>query len=230
MNSPLVIVPTYNERENIDRLLDTILSLPSRWHVLVIDDRSPDGTADAVSTHAEYKNRVHLIQRPGKMGLGTAYCTGFRWALERAYEWIAQMDADFAHDPIDLEKLKGATENTPIALGSRYIQGGGTIGWAKHREFISRCANIYARIFTGVPAHDLTGGFKCFKRETLSKLEIDKVKSEGYAFQIEVTTQLYRKGCSVTEVPIIFKEREKGVSKFSKKIVFEAFFVVAKLG
>ncbi len=230
MTNPLVVVPTYNEKENIGRLLPVLLGLPSNFHVLVVDDGSPDGTADIIKKHTELNSRVFLLEREEKKGLGTAYLFGFQWALDHGYSHIAQMDADFSHDPNDLERLLAETETADLVLGSRYIPEGGVKGWAKRREFLSRGANLYARLFTRVPAHDLTGGFKCYRREALESLDFSKIGSLGYAFQIETTTNVFRKGFRIREIPIVFHERTCGVSKLSGHVVWEAIWVVLRLG
>jgi dolichol-phosphate mannosyltransferase len=228
--SPIVIIPTYNERDNVDRLLNHIFLLPPAFEVLIIDDHSPDGTAEIIKAHGEFGRRLHLIERSGKLGLGTAYTQGFTWALERNYPFVLQMDADFSHNPSDLPRLLESAKGCDLALGSRYIPGGGVSGWAKKRETLSRLANIYARIVTRVPAHDLTGGFKCYRRETLLAIDLGRIHSEGYAFQIETTFRVHRMKLRISEVPIIFKEREWGVSKISRAVVWEALWLVAKLG
>lgn len=229
---PLVIVPTYNEATNISALLEAVLELPPRFHLLVIDDGSPDGTAGLVreaQARPEYQGRIHLLERPAKLGLGTAYLQGFAWALERGYPRICQMDADFSHDPADLLRLLGVTSGAGLAVGTRYMPGGGSQGWSWFRRFLSRSANLYARLVTRVPLRDLTGGFKCYRRETLAALPLGEIRSEGYAFQIETTVKAVRAGFRAVEVPILFRERLHGKSKLSRRIIWEALWTVLRI-
>jgi dolichol-phosphate mannosyltransferase len=229
---PVVIIPTYNEAANIGALLEAVLTLPARFHVLVIDDHSPDGTAGVVQdcqARAEYQGRIHLLERPGKLGLGTAYLKGFAWALERGYPKICEMDADFSHKPEDLPRLLEAAEGAGLAVGTRYMPGGGCEGWSRLRLILSRTANLYARIVTGIPLRDLTGGFKCYRREALAALRLPDIRSEGYAFQIETTAHVVRAGFKAAEVPIVFQERLHGKSKLSRGIVWEAIWTVLRL-
>lgn len=231
-NSALVIVPTYNEAHNIPKLIDKVLGLGSAIDLLVVDDDSPDGTADIVmERQQEYKNRLHLIRREGKLGLGTAYVRGFKFALERDYEYICEMDADFSHDPEDLPRLIDEVEsgNTDVAIGSRYCKGISIVNWPLSRLFLSYSANLYARIITGLPVADTTAGFKCIRREVLESISVDKIRSNGYAFQIELHFRAWKAGYRLKEVSIIFKEREEGVSKMSKGIVWEAIWRVWSL-
>jgi dolichol-phosphate mannosyltransferase len=232
VSKALVVVPTYNEVDNISALLDGILKLPSGFEILVVDDHSLDGTANRVSQRKGMPGgeRIHLLLRAGKLGLGTAYCAGFRWALERNYSFVFEMDADLSHNPDDLERLYRQGQTNDLILGSRYMKGGGTEGWSRTREWISRAANIYARLVIGTRIHDMTGGFKCYSQKALLALDIDTLRSEGYAFQIETTTRVLRAGLRVTEIPIIFRERAHGKSKFSKKIIWEAIWTVLRLG
>ncbi|MFH1018631.1 MAG: polyprenol monophosphomannose synthase [Pseudomonadota bacterium] len=227
---PIVIIPTYNEVTNLTELLNTVFSLPSRFDVLVVDDSSPDGTGNLVKTHPQFGRRLYLLERCTKAGLGTAYLDGFAWAFTRTYTHIAQMDADLSHDPSDLERLLDVAKGGGVALGSRYIPNGGVEGWSRRRLMLSRFANIYARWFTRVPVHDLTSGFKCYPRPILQSILALPVVAEGYAFQIETIVRVHRRGNSVTEVPILFRERRRGQSKISRKIVWEALWLVAKLG
>jgi len=223
---PVVILPTYNERANLATLIPHILA-DSRFHVLVVDDNSPDGTADLVREMAsDYPGRLHLICRPGKLGLGTAYLTGFRWALDREYDLICEMDADFSHDPETLPRLIEAARHADLVLGSRYVPGGGTVNWSPLRRFISRGGSTYARLILGLPYRDLTGGFKCFRRRVLESLDLDTIQSSGYAFQIELTYRAHRAGFRIVEVPIRFEERRAGQSKMSMQIVAEALIRV----
>lgn len=225
----LVVLPTYNERENMPALLPAVLA-DGRFDVLVVDDGSPDGTAQVVLEVAErYPDRVHLIQRPGKLGLGTAYKTGFRWALERDYDLIFEMDSDFSHDPAMLPALAAATDSADLVLGSRYVPGGGTVNWSRLRQFISQGGSTYTRLILGIPYRDLTGGFKCFRRQVLETIDLDAVNSTGYAFQIEMTYRAHQAGFQIVEVPITFRERQAGQSKMGVGIMVEALFRVWKL-
>jgi len=230
VNAPLVVIPTYNEATNIGPLIDEILSLPSRFEILVVDDSSPDGTSALVEGHPAFGDRVHILKRPRKQGLGKAYREGFGWALARKYETICHMDADFSHNPKDLERLLEKAKDADLVLGTRYIPEGRTEGWPLRRLLLSRAANLYARIVTGLPPHDLTGGFKCYRREALASLDLSSIRSEGYAFQIETTAHVARKGLSVRELPIVFRERSRGASKISRRIVWEAVWLVLRLG
>jgi dolichol-phosphate mannosyltransferase len=223
------VIPTFNEAENIVPLLDAVLALPSGFDALVVDDGSPDGTAARVRTRPAFNSRVHRLGRPAKLGLGTAYLDGFCWALGEAYDPIARMDADFSHDPADLERLTAGLARADLTLGTRYMRDGGVVGWARYRELLSRSANFYARILTRVPLRDLTGGFKGSRRATLARLPFDSIRSEGDAFQIETTVRAVRLGARAVQVPIVFRERRSGVSKISRRIVGEAFFGVLRL-
>ncbi len=226
----LVIVPTYNERENIERLIERVLSQDDRIDMLVVDDGSPDGTGAVVETIASTDSRVHLLSRARKMGLGTAYIAGFRWALERDYAYILEMDADFSHDPIHLPQFLKAIENADLVLGSRYQEGRVTVvNWPMTRLILSYCANIYARSVTGLQLWDATGGFKCFRRTVLESIDLDHVRSNGYAFQIEMSFRAWKKGFRIAEIPIVFVDRSEGTSKMSKKIVREAVWMVWRL-
>ena len=226
----LVIVPTYNEKENILLMLDAILQQHECLEVLVVDDGSPDGTGDMVAAEAEKNSRIHLIRRKGKMGLGSAYVTGFKWALERDYERVFEMDADFSHSPSDLTRFLEAAEESDLVLGSRYMkQRISVVNWDLRRLILSYGANVYTRLVTGLPISDATGGFKCFRREALQALNLDKMKSDGYCFQIETTFKIWKKGMRVKEIPIVFTDRTRGTSKMSGGIISEAFFLVLKL-
>jgi dolichol-phosphate mannosyltransferase len=230
VRSALVIVPTYNERENIPRLLPSILSQDSRLEVLVVDDNSPDGTGALVDALAAEEPRLHCLHRAGKLGLGTAYLDGFRWGLERGYDCLFEMDADFSHDPGHLPKFLEAIESYDLVLGSRYLHGRVTVvNWPIGRLLLSYFANVYARWVTGLPIADATGGFKCFRREVLAAVELDHVESNGYAFQIEMSFRAWKKGFRLGEIPIMFVDRDVGVSKMSKKIVREAVWRVWRL-
>jgi dolichol-phosphate mannosyltransferase len=226
----LVIVPTYNERENIERLIATVLGQDASLDVLVVDDGSPDGTGEIADRLAEQNPRVHAVHRPKKMGLGTAYLTGFRWALERDYDFIFEMDADFSHDPAHLPQFLSAIQSCDLVLGSRYRNGRVTVvNWPMTRLLLSYCANIYARVITGLELGDATGGFKCFRRSVLEAIPLDEVRSNGYAFQIEMSFRAVRKNFRITEIPIVFVDRTDGVSKMSKHIVREAIWMVWRL-
>lgn len=225
----LVIVPTYNESNNIARLAETVMALDDAIHLLIVDDGSPDGTADIVKSKQEiYPERLHLIERSGKLGLGTAYVRGFKYALENDYNYICEMDADFSHDPQDLPRLieevrKG---NADVAIGSRYAKGISIINWPLSRLILSYSANLYARFITGLPIFDTTAGFKCIHRKVLEAISVDKIRSNGYAFQIEIHFRAWKEGFRLKEIAIIFREREEGVSKMSKAIVWEAIWRV----
>lgn len=226
----LVIVPTYNERDTIRRIIDAVLAQGPSMEILVVDDGSPDGTGDIVDEVAEVNRRVHVLHRPKKMGLGTAYLAGFRWALERDYEFVFEMDADFSHDPNHLPIFLEAATDADLVLGSRYRQGKVTVvNWPISRLMLSYAANIYARAVTGVPLYDATGGFKCFRRRVLEAIPLDDVKSNGYAFQIEMSFRAWRKGFRIVEIPIVFVDRTEGQSKMSRRIVLEAIWMVWRL-
>lgn len=226
----LVIVPTYNERENILRLIDTVLAQDPRIDMLIVDDGSPDGTAAIVEERARVEPRVSLLNRGKKLGLGTAYVAGFRWALERDYAYVFEMDADFSHDPSHLPSFLASIRDCDLVLGSRYQQGRVTVvNWPMPRLILSYGANIYARFVTGLPLYDSTGGFKCFRREVLASIDLDDVRSNGYAFQIEMSFRAWRKGFRIVEIPIVFVDRTEGESKMSKRIVREAIWMVWRL-
>jgi len=226
----LVIVPTYNERANIERLITAVLSQDARLDVLVVDDNSPDGTGGIADAIAERSPRVHALHRPGKMGLGTAYVAGFEWALQRDYEYVFEMDADFSHDPMHLAEFLAAIQTADLVLGSRYRRGRVTVvNWPMSRLILSYAANIYARHVTGMPFDDLTGGFKCFRRGVLEAIDLKAVRSNGYAFQIEMTFHAWRRQFRIAEIPITFTDRSEGESKMSKRIVREAIWMVWRL-
>jgi len=226
----LVIVPTYNERFNITRLIPAVLAQDPSLEMLVVDDASPDGTGGVVDAIAANNDRVHVIHREGKLGLGTAYIAGFRWALERKYDLVFEMDADFSHNPELLPEFLQAVKEADVVLGSRY-QGGrvNVVNWPMSRLFLSYAANIYARAVTGLPVSDTTGGFKCFRRNVLESVDLNSVRSNGYAFQIEMSFRAWKRGFRLFEIPIIFVDRTEGVSKMSKKIVREAVWMVWRL-
>lgn len=229
MTKALIITPTYNERENIETLLARIHEVAPDAHILVVDDNSPDGTGEYVAQRNSSEDWIHLIRREGKLGLGTAYCTGFKWALENSYDAIIQMDADLSHNPEKIPVLLRQLQDADLVIGSRYIKGVNVVNWPLSRLILSWCANIYAKIITGVPVWDLTGGFKCWRREVLANLDIDTIRSEGYSFQIETTYRAYHLGYQIKEVPIIFVDRTEGASKMSKKIIYEAVWMVPRL-
>ena len=225
----LLIVPTYNEIDNVEKMLKILTSLYDTLNILIIDDGSPDGTADIVKKYQQSNEKIHLIERSGKLGLGTAYITGFRWALERDYKFVFEMDCDFSHDPKDLPSLLEAAQKNDLVIGSRYIDGIRIINWPFHRLLLSYCASIYTRVITGIDVLDVTGGFKCFTRKALESLNLDNVISNGYSFQVELNYKVWSKGLSVKEVPIIFTERRDGESKMHGGIVKEAIFAVIML-
>jgi dolichol-phosphate mannosyltransferase len=226
----LVVVPTYNEKENIRRLITMVLEQDPRLEMLIVDDGSPDGTGDIVDEIAASEPRVHALHRERKMGLGTAYRAGFKWALERDYAYIFEMDADFSHDPNHLPQFLAAISDTDLVLGSRYRGGKVTVvNWPMSRLLLSYGANIYARIVTGLRLDDSTGGFKCFRRKVLEAIDLDDVRSNGYAFQIEMSFRASRKGFRIMEIPIVFVDRTEGTSKMSGHIVREAVFMVWRL-
>lgn len=230
MKHALVIIPTYNELENIQNIVPDILSRDERLQVLVVDDNSPDGTADAVRTLMNGNgDRVHLLEREKKMGLGTAYVAGFKYAIAQGYDYVFEMDADFSHDPGTLPRFLEAIEEYDLVLGSRYIQGVNVVNWPMKRLLLSYFANQYTRIVTGLPVRDATGGFKCFRVEVLKSIDLDQVRSNGYSFQIEMSFKAWKKGYRIHEIPIIFMDRRVGISKMSKKIVREAVTMVWRL-
>jgi len=226
----LVIIPTYNERENIEAIVAAVLAQDPRLEVLVVDDSSPDGTADLVAAKQAAEPRLHLLSRPGKMGLGSAYIAGFQWALARPeIAWVFEMDADFSHNPEDLKRFLREIEAVDLVLGSRYLEGVTVVNWPLRRLALSFGANIYTRLITGLPIHDATGGFKCFRREVLEAIPLDRVRSDGYSFQIEMNYQAYRRGFRIKEIPIVFTDRRVGVSKMNKRIIWEAVWMVWRL-
>ncbi len=225
----LVIVPTYNERDNLPPLVAKLLSLPVAIDLLVVDDNSPDGTGKIADDLAAKHPQVHVLHRAEKNGLGRAYCAGFAWALERDYEYIMEMDGDFSHNPDDIAKFLEAAKDADLVIGSRYCNGIRVINWPLTRLMLSMSAGLYVRIITGMPFSDPTGGFKCFRRHALKSIDLDGVRSNGYSFQIELTHKLWRQGMRVVEVPIIFTDRFQGTSKISRKIVYEAVFMVWRL-
>ncbi len=226
----LVIVPTYNERENVTRLIGAILEQDPRLEVLVVDDGSPDATGSIVEDLMQHETRLHILKRPRKMGLGTAYLAGFGWALEQCYDFVFEMDADFSHDPAHLSQFLGAIEDADLVLGSRYRNGKVTVvNWPIKRLLLSYFANVYARVVTGLPVWDATGGFKCFRRKVLKAIDLTHVRSNGYAFQIEMSFRAWRKHFKIVEIPIVFVDRTEGQSKMSRAIVREAIWMVWRL-
>lgn len=230
----VVIIPTYNEKENIENIIRAVLGQKAhKFHILVIDDGSPDGTATIVKRlmETDYKQEVHLIERKGKLGLGTAYITGFKWALQNGYDYIFEMDADFSHDPNDLPRLYNAVakEGYDVAIGSRYISGVNVVNWPMGRVLMSYYASKYVRFITGLPIHDTTAGFKCYKRNVLETIDLDAIRFKGYAFQIEMKFTAYKLGFKIKEIPVIFVNRQLGTSKMSGGIFGEALFGVARL-
>lgn len=232
MADALVIIPTYNEIENISNIIDAVISQPETFDVLIIDDGSPDGTASVVREKMkQYDGRVFLEERTGKLGLGTAYIHGFKWAKRHGYEYVIEMDADFSHNPNDLPKLYKACkeEGTDLSIGSRYISGVNVVNWPMGRVLMSYYASAYVRIVTGMNVRDTTAGFVCYKRRVLDTLDLDKIEFKGYAFQIEMKFKAYKHGFKIKEVPIIFVNRELGTSKMNSSIFGEAVFGVIKL-
>lgn len=226
----LVVMPTYNERENIERIVPRVLDVDARLEVLVVDDASPDGTGDVVDALAEVEPRVHVLHRAGKEGLGTAYLAGFAWGLARTYKLLFEMDADFSHRPEDLPAFIERARDADLVVGSRYVDGRVTVvNWPLSRLLISIFGSWYARTITRLPVRDATGGFNCFRREVLEALDLTRVHSNGYSFQIEIKLRAWRKGFRVVEIPIVFTERDTGESKMSKRIVREAIWKVWQL-
>jgi dolichol-phosphate mannosyltransferase len=222
----LVVIPTFNEAENIPRLIPEILEKDASLEVLVVDDGSPDGTAALVRDIMKNNPRVHIIERSGKMGLGTAYVAGFKYAIEAGYDFVFEMDADFSHRPVEIPKFLSAVAHADLVIGSRYIDGVRVLNWPMQRLALSYTANVYTRFMTGLPLHDATGGFKCYRRSVLEAIDLDRIKSNGYAFQIEMSYKAWKKGFRLTEIPIVFVDRTNGVSKMSKHIVYEAVYML----
>ena len=222
----LIIFPTYNERDNIEKIVHSVLPLDPRINVLIVDDSSPDGTGELADKLATSEEKVNVMHRKHKEGLGKAYIAGFKWAIENEYDFIFEMDADFSHGPEYIKDFLREIQNNDLVLGSRYISGVNVINWPMSRLLLSYYANVYTRIITGLPIRDATGGFKCFRREVLETIEMDKVKASGYSFQIEMTMRAWKKGFRIKEIPIIFVDRIAGSSKMSKKIMREAIWMV----
>lgn len=226
----LIIVPTYNEMDNIQKLIPVLFELGIEGlDVLVVDDNSPDGTGDYVEKLSQKDERIHILRRPGKMGLGTAYCDGFKYAINNGYDFVFEMDADFSHDPKVVPKFLEKIADADLVIGSRYLTGVNVINWPMKRLLLSYFANFYTRVITGLPIKDATGGYKCFRVEVLKSINLDNIKSNGYAFQIEMNFKAWKKGFRLAEIPIIFFDRFQGTSKMSNKIVKEAVFMVWKL-
>ena len=229
----VVIIPTYNEKENIENIIRAVLGLEHGFHILIIDDGSPDGTADIVKRlmAGEFADELHLVERSGKLGLGTAYIAGFKWAIEHGYDYVFEMDANFSHDPKDLPRLYEACahEGYDVAIGSRYVSGVNVVNWPMGRVLMSYYASKYVRFVTGVPIHDTTAGFKCYRRRVLETIDLDAIRFKGYAFQIEMKFTAYKLGFKIKEVPVIFVNRQLGTSKMSGGIFGEALFGVMRL-
>lgn len=225
----LVVTPTYNESENIEQFIGEVLKQGDDIEMLIVDDNSPDGTGEIVARLMTQNPRVHLLKRAGKMGLGTAYVAGFKYAIEHTFDYVFEMDADFSHDPKEIPRMLEKAKTYDLIIGSRYINGVRIINWPIRRLLLSYAANVYTRVITGMPIKDATGGFKCFRREVLEAIDLEHVKSNGYAFQIEMNFKAFSKGFKLVEHPIIFADRTSGVSKMNRKIVYEAVFRVWKL-
>ena len=226
MEKALVIIPTYNERDNIGKVLEPVLGTNERIEVLIIDDNSPDGTGELADSLAASNPRIHVLHRQGKLGLGSAYREGFRYALEHDYELVFEMDADFSHDPRYLPDFFEAVKDNDLVIGSRYVSGVNVVNWPMRRLLLSYGASFYTRAITGMPIRDPTGGFKCFRRKVLESLDLNRISSDGYSFQIEVNFKVWRKKFRIKEIPIVFVDRHSGTSKMSRKIVFEAVWMV----
>lgn len=231
MDNRLVIIPTYNEKDNIGDLIERINSLPIKFDILVVDDNSPDGTADIIRIGQNKHSNLHLIEREGKLGLGTAYITGFKWALKNGYDYIFEMDADFSHNPSDLIKLYQSVneKGVDLAIGSRYISGVNVVNWPLGRVILSYIASAYVRFITGLKVKDTTAGFKCYRRIVLETIDLDKIRSKGYVFQVEMKFLTWKYGFIISEIPIIFTNRNRGISKMSGGIFSEAIWGVIKL-
>lgn len=232
MSNNVVIIPTYNEKENVERMVRTVFSLEIPFDLLIIDDGSPDGTGEIVKTlQKEFPDKLHIIERKGKLGLGTAYITGFKWALDHDYDYIFEMDCDFSHNPEDLVRLHEAcaTKGADMAIGSRYVSGVNVVNWPMGRVLMSYFASVYVRMITGMPIQDATAGFKCYSKKILQRINLDKIKFKGYAFQIEMKFTTWKLGFNIVEVPIIFTDRQEGTSKMNTGIFKEAFFGVIEM-
>ena len=229
MNNIIVIIPTYNEISNISRLIELIKNIGYDLDLLFIDDNSPDGTGKFLEKLSKEQENIHIISRDGKLGLGTAYTAGFQWAIKHKYEYVIQMDADLSHDPMDIPRLLEEIKHCDLVIGSRYLEGFNVVNWPFRRLLLSYCANLYARILIGFPLNDSTGGFKCFKIDTLKGINLNRISSEGYSFQIEMNYLTWINDCKIKEISIVFTDRTIGDSKMSKRIIIEAIFMVPKL-
>lgn len=230
MSKAIVIIPTYNEIENVEDIIKAVLSQNEEFDVLIVDDGSPDGTGAKVKGMMKSNSRIHILEREGKLGLGTAYLAGFRYGLDKGYDFIFEMDADFSHPPKDLNNLYAACKDgADVAIGSRYTKGGGVKDWSNYRLFLSRGASLYVRMITFMPVMDPTAGFKCYRRKVLETIDLEKINSVGYAFQIEMKYAAYQNGFKITEVPIIFADRIKGTSKMDGSIITEAIWGVLNM-
>jgi len=225
----IAISPTYNEKKNIEELIQRVLASYNNIEILIVDDNSPDGTADLVKLLMKNNPKIHILERSAKLGLGTAYCAGFKWALEKGYDRIVQIDADMSHNPDDIATLLAESEISDVVIGSRYINGVNVVNWPLRRLILSYAANLYAQIITGFPIKDATGGFKCFRSRVLESIDLSKITSEGYSFQIEINFISWVRGFTIKEVPIIFSDRTVGESKMSRGIIFEAIYMVPLL-
>ncbi len=229
MERHVIIIPTYDEKDNVRPIAEAVFRVSPDAHILFVDDNSPDGTGEIVDRMAESDERVHIIHNQSKAGLGKAYVCGFKWAIERQYDFIFEMDADFSHDPAEIPNFLAAIQDADLVLGSRYLQGIRITNWPLSRLFLSKTAATYVRLITGMPVHDPTGGFKCFRRAVLESMNLDKVMSSGYSFQVELTHTAWIKGFRIKEIPIIFEDRRSGYSKMNKDIMMEALRIVWKL-
>jgi dolichol-phosphate mannosyltransferase len=229
MARALVVIPTYNEADNVAQLVPRVLSYGVHFEVLIVDDNSPDGTAHTVQALMESNPRVHLIQRETKMGLGTAYVAGFKYAIEKGFDFVFEMDADFSHDPNELPTMLQRAQDCDLVIGSRYVSGVNVVNWPIRRLLLSYFANVYTRWITGMPVRDATGGYKCYRRKVLESIDLEAVHSNGYAFQIEMNFLSWKKGFRLCEIPIVFVDRRVGISKMSKNIIYEAAWLVWKL-
>ena len=229
MNKNLVIIPTYNEIDNISELIDKILSLDCSLDILFIDDNSPDGTGEFLKGVSKERYNIHLISRDGKMGLGTAYISGFKWAIKNNYDYVLQMDADLSHNPADIPILLSSAKKYDLVIGSRYLDGFNVVNWPLRRLLLSYFANLYVRALIGIPLYDSTGGFKCFNTRVLRNIDLDRIASEGYSFQIEMNYESWINNFQIKEISIVFTDRTIGQSKMSKKIILEAIFMVPKI-
>ena len=232
MPDSIVIIPTYNEKENIEKIIRKVFSLPHEFHILIVDDGSPDGTGNIVKNlQQEFPGKLFIMERNGKQGLGRAYIAGFHWAIDKKYDYIFEMDADFSHNPDDLIRLRNAcaNEGADVAVGSRYVKGGGVVNWPLNRVLLSKYASVYVQMITGMKIKDATAGFKCYKRKVLETIDLDKIHFVGYAFQIEMKFTAWKHGFKIKEVPITFTDRTEGTSKMSGGIIKEAAFGVVEL-